>query len=444
VQTIRVVEFFAGVGGFHVALSKTPGFEVVWANQWEPETKAQHAYTVLEQHFPGTPTCNRNVRTVKETDVPSHNLLVGGFPCVDYSVAKPNSSAGIEGDQGSLWFELDRIIRHHRPEALLLENVDRVLQSPGKDMHRLGDRRGRDFGVILGTLNDLGYVVEWRTINAADYGHGQRRRRVFMVCFRNDTAAAQTLAQSLNAPEYLATKGFFAQSFPCVAGGKVAHGHLGANLDEMRQSFKFLFANAGIMAHGQIATMRVDSIATPNGKTLGDVLERDVGEDYYIPADRLARWEYLKGRKDEQRKTKAGHKFHMCEGAVAFPDPLDGPSRTITKSGEGGTAADRSKHAVLDPQTNRLRVLTPLECERLQGFPDNWTQGIPESWRYKVMGNALVVGVVATIGAHLPRWMAMTVPEPVLAPAPLESGLAPMVKVGPTAQANLFGFASQA
>jgi len=145
----------------------------------------------------------------------------------------------------------------------------------------------------------------------------------------------------------------------------------------------------------------VDLMAEPfvDGKTLGSVLEKDVDEKYYIKEQDLEIWTRMKGSKSEMRTTREGFVYHYTEGAIPYPEPLDRPSRTMLTS---ESSKNRSTHVVKDPQTGRLRLLTPIECERLDGFPDNWTNtGMPEKFRYFCMGNALVVGVIEMMGKKL-------------------------------------------
>ena len=111
--------------------------------------------------------------------MPDHDLLVGGFPCQDYSVAHTGAQS-IEGKKGVLWWSINDIIRAHHPRFILLENLDRLLKSPAK-------QRGRDFGIILRCLEDEGYLAEWRVINAAEYGNAQRRRRTFIFAVKKET-----------------------------------------------------------------------------------------------------------------------------------------------------------------------------------------------------------------------------------------------------------------
>ncbi len=176
-----VCELFAGVGGFRIGLEESDqNWNTVWANQWEPGRKSQYAYDCYVSHFGKNKNyINEDIASIDKEDIPDHNLLVGGFPCQDYSVARTGAK-GMEGKKGVLWWQIRDVLETKSPKFVLLENVDRLLKSPAS-------QRGRDFGVILACFNDLGYTVEWRVINAADYGFAQRRRRTFIFACKNDT-----------------------------------------------------------------------------------------------------------------------------------------------------------------------------------------------------------------------------------------------------------------
>ena len=157
----NVAELFAGVGGFRIGLARA-GWRTTFSNQWEPSTKVQHASDVYIKQF--GEKGHTNIDLAKIESLPRNiDLLVGGFPCQDYSVAKTlNSSKGLKGKKGVLWWEILRLVRRHKPRFIFLENVDRLLKSPS-------NQRGRDFAVMLKTLGDQGYLVEWRVVNAAEY-----------------------------------------------------------------------------------------------------------------------------------------------------------------------------------------------------------------------------------------------------------------------------------
>lgn len=415
---MKVIELFAGVGGFRVGLNRVDEnfFDTVWSNQFEPATKRQHASEVYVARFGSKGHVNADIATVKTEDIPDHDMLCGGFPCQDYSVARNlGQAAGLVGKKGVLWWEIERIVREkgeRAPQILFLENVDRLLISPAM-------QRGRDFAVILQSLADNGYVVEWRVINAADYGMPQRRRRTYILAYRKGSPIASSIVDSAS---WLFRDGVFASAFPVV--NKDVNGLFGAqlfpfrlkkdgdDLADLSQKFNAEnklrpFENAGIMIDGQVWSVRVESSYSGPYTTLGDILALGkkhalVKDEFYIPEQELSKWEYLKGAKHEVRRTKEGFEFTYNEGGMAFPDALDKPSRTIITS-EGGATASRFKHVIRDPENGRLRRLIPLELERLNMFPDGHTEGQNDTKRAFLMGNALVCGIVTRIGAEIYR-----------------------------------------
>ena len=416
---MNIIELFAGVGGFRVGFDRVnanhpeeePFFNTIWSNQFEPATKTQHASRTYCRVFGPEGHFNCDVATVDSNDIPVHDILVGGFPCQDYSVARTLSqAAGIEGKKGVLWWQIVRIVREkgeNAPQVLFLENVDRLLGSPAK-------QRGRDFAIILDSLNELGYKVEWRIINAADYGMPQRRRRTYILAYKNGS----TIANQINDPtEWLFTEGVFAHAFPVSDYTELLpltpvplKGDPNWDLADLSAEFNKKggnspFHTAGIMIDGQFYTYKITPRYNGEYTTLGDILatgeDRNlITEDFYIQDKDLPKWEYLKGAKHETRKTKDGFEFSYNEGGMAFPDPLDKPSRTIITS-EGGVTASRFKHVIKDPENGRLRRLIPLELERLDMFPDHHTVGENDTKRAFFMGNALVCGIVTKVGEEL-------------------------------------------
>lgn len=403
----RVAELFAGVGGFRLGLEghrpskvRGSGWQVVWSNQWEPATRTQHASECYVAHFGRQGHLCDDIHEVLQRAereprlLPKVDLVVGGFPCQDYSVARVLSqAAGLEGKKGVLWWEIERFLRIRRPRFLFLENVDRLLKSPAH-------QRGRDFGMMLRCLADLGYYAEWRVVNAADYGFPQRRRRVFIVGER------VRRRPFVDAVHFLERDGVLAKALQCRVGGPIPLHPIALPEDRLSLSERFSapFENAGAMYKGDVWTMRVVARHQGRRKTLGDVLldESEVPADYFIADSQLPAWRHLKGAKREPRKTAKGFEYSYSEGAIAFPDLTDQPSRTIL-TGEGGATPSRFKHVVRTP-SGRLRRLTPVELELLNGFPKGWTDtGMRDGRRAFCMGNALVVSPVAKVGRELAR-----------------------------------------
>lgn len=402
-ETIDVVELFAGVGGFRLGLEiASDRFQTICANQWEPSMKEQYAFECYTNHFGNS--SNHICEDISKVKciIPNHDLLVGGFPCQDYSIMKKNSN-GIEGNKGKLWWSINDIIQEKRPKYILLENVDRLVWSPAKQY-------GRDFSIILRCLYELGYAVEWRIINASDYGQAQRRRRTFIFAFYKETDIYQTLAEKLcingikSMHKYIVQEGVFAKAFPVKNHSMFFTDNW---MDEMKfESIQKLsdnqtvrLYNSGVMMNGRIYSVDVYP-QQEHFIPIKEILENtSVDKRFFLKDEDMPKWVYSKSSKRETRIRKDGSKYIFTEGTVKFPDSLNMPARTILTS---ETKVGRTSHVVKDLHTGRLRTLTPIECERINGFPDNWTNtGMPERMRYFCMGNALVVPLITRMGKIL-------------------------------------------
>lgn len=431
-----VCELFAGVGGFRCGLNKIHTLETVkekwktvWFSQWEPSEKTtQYAHDCYVYRFghcldlDKRDTTNNNVEEVDKNKVPDFNLLVGGFPCQDYSVASSlATSKGLEGKKGVLWWSIREFLEKKKPPFVLLENVDRLLKSPAK-------QRGRDFGVILACFRDEGYTVEWRVINAADYGWQQRRRRIFIFAYKDSTKFARKVSSRIiknNTTDVLFKDGFFASAFPVVSNSnvKVNQCDIPKDLGKVSEDFRFGFENTGILFQDTIYTVKTKPVFKGKQITLGDIMESgDVDASYFIEKDKLyytdpkinhsdetqgklplkqrQTWQYLKGAKKLSRKAKNGHEYVYSEGPIPMVDSPNKPSRTMLTS-EGSFS--RTTHIVKDKKTGEIRLLTACEAERLQGFPTDHTKyclmngekkEVPQKKRRFMMGNALVVNLI--------------------------------------------------
>jgi DNA (cytosine-5)-methyltransferase 1 len=401
---IRVAELFAGVGGFRIGLEGASDFyRTVWNNQWEPATKQQDASIVYKARFGNAGHSNVDINLVKTDEIPDHDLMVGGFPCQDYSVASTLSKAGgIEGKKGVLWWQIYRILLEkgdRKPSYIFFENVDRLLNSPAT-------QRGRDFAIILASLSDLGYVVEWRVINAADYGMPQRRRRTYIVGYKKGSEVARKLE---NAQKWVLYDGVLAKAFPFVQReDSISQFSIEGTIQEVSKDFNkgksdSPFGNAGLMTDRKVYSVDAVPIYEGTRQMLGDILvDQDfVPDEFFISEKELPKWQYEKGAKKINRTSKEGYQYVFSEGGMAFPDYLDRPSRTMV-TGEGGSAPSRFKH-VVKTTDGRYRRLIPVELERLNMFPDNHTYHpeVSDGRRAFLMGNALVCGVIEVIGKKL-------------------------------------------
>lgn len=396
---IKVIELFAGVGGFRIGLERaSKRFKTIWSNQWEPSTKRQDASIIYCRQFGCVGHSNEDINFVDVGEIPNADVLVGGFPCQDYSVATTlKNSGGIEGKKGVLWWQIHRILRDHKnpPKYLMLENVDRLLGSPAS-------QRGRDFAIILASLSDLGYCVEWRVINAAEYGMPQRRRRTYIFAFKKGTPIANSITDSAS---WIKSDGVMAKAFPTeTSANAISIFNIKGNLSYVSDSFNkgkstSPFRNSGLMIDRTISTVALTPFYEGPIITLGDILvsEEQIPQSFFIEDEDVPKWAYAKGGKSEKRINKAtGFEYNYSEGAMAFPDKTDLPSRTII-TGEGGASPSRFKHVILTP-SGKYRRLLPIELERLNMFPDNHTVGASDVRRAFLMGNALVTGIVERIG----------------------------------------------
>lgn len=408
-----VIELFAGVGGFRVGLNKVEGFNengraiengpfrFVWANQWEPATKSQEAFDCYALRFGKEDASNEDIATVDKNGIPDHSLLTAGFPCQDYSVAHSlKGEKGIEGKKGVLWWQINDILLAKRPPFVLLENVDRLLKAPAR-------QRGQAFGIILRCFADAGYGVQWRVLNAAEYGHPQKRRRTFIFAFHKSTNYYERFSEATDFSQEDVQK---AMLFSCFPAGLIYNEHpKTADLSkkayptvaDVSDKFSFDFDNAGFMLDYKLITAKLEAAYDGPSRTLRDCLDcGNVPETCYKV--NVEKFRYLKGAKKIERTAANGHTYVFSEGPVPFPDHLDIPGRTMLTS-EGTT--NRSSHLILDPVSSRYRILTPVECERLDEFPDNWTNtGMSDKRRYFIAGNALVTGLVRTMGEMI-NWI---------------------------------------
>ena len=439
---LKVFSMFDGVGGFIVGLDEANKkmnkkfFKVTDTNQFEPSRKAQDAFEVGVYNYPKINHSNEDIMQVSseyfdEMKANGVNMIVGGFPCQDYSVARSKKhEMGIEGKKGVLFWEIIRAVNHIKPEYLILENVDRLLKSPSK-------QRGRDFAIMLGAFNQLGYTVEWRVINAADYGAPQRRRRVFFFIYKNDSTFAKKHGIKDLSPEsfeaYIYKKGLFAKQFPVEKSANKNRIYTDklSELDEhseeyivdISNNFTGKVWNTGLMKDGIYYTIDTTPVFE-KAMTLGEVVQ--TAKEYYVQEhgekaykvyiqnyviqdeDKIKKFQYLRGPKKIERTTEEGFTYIFSEGGMSETDDLSLPGRTMLTS-EG--SVNRSTHFL--KEGNQFRLLTPNEAELLQCFPCDWTKykkqsdgtvtEVNDRMRYFFMGNALVTSIVERIGIGIAK-----------------------------------------
>lgn len=406
---IRVAEMFAGVGGFHLGLSRaSENYDIVWADQFEPSRSGanQFAYNIYKNKFPKTNIVNDDISLIDKHKIPDIDMLVGGFPCQDYSVATTNAK-GLYGKKGVLWWDIKDVIEAKWPQFIFLENVDRLLASPGvKSNHP-----GRDFGMILKTLSDLGYGVSWKMINAADYGFPQRRRRTFIFAYREDTNYKAEIKNIIKKGEasikkYIKEMPPFSSSLKNLAIGKIRSIDLNEykSLVDFSDNFKIEkgFRQTGVMIDGVVFMSDYDSKSRKETSLNSIIKPNESDKNLYLSSEKIEKFKELKDGFQTIKVSKGGYKYKYGMGRMAFPDPLDKPARTMVTSEH---TVSRMTHVILDPGNKKLRLISADEAEMINTFPKGWTMldGVTETNRYFAMGNALVVDLIKEIGIEIKK-----------------------------------------
>ena len=360
---MKFIELFAGIGGFRLGLERA-GHECVWSNEI-----VEKARSIYEHNFKDIPD-GRDIRTIQPDEIPDCDLLVGGFPCATFSVAGRRTGFGTEDTRGTLFFEICRILRSKRIPYVFLENVKGLLNHDG----------GRTFGVIIASLDELGYDIQWECVNSKNFGVPQNRERVFIVgnlrgesrpevfplgrCFAED-------AEQSSAPQ---RKGEWVRTsyLPTLDAHYYKGGGTRAVIDEGGESDGHVRATHWRRNHF-----------------------RDVKGDYTPTLT--------------ANMGTGGNNVPYIVKAVLTPDRKDKRQngRRIKEHNEPAfTLTSQDRHGV--QVGTKLRKLTPLECERLQSLPDNWTKWyrdgslVPDNQRYERCGRAVTVNVIEQIAKRLP------------------------------------------
>lgn len=431
---MQFIELFAGVGGFHLGITQAlQGGVCVYANEWD-----KYAAQTYSKNFKGDYLDTTDITNVATTDIPGHDCLVGGFPCQSFSIA--GKRRGFEETRGTLFFEIARLLAHHRPGHLVLENVEGLLTHD----------TGKTFATVLRVLADLGYRVEWQVLNSSNFGVPQSRKRVYIIGHLRDRCTQQIFpligsnevhnaagasekeihAGTLTARQYASWNGNFVNE---ARGGTLRTHNDGKGARMTADGLApTLPARARDDGSGQ-AIVLIPNVDRGDGErsvthTEGDIVPT-LRATHYKSGDNQPKIAIPVLTPDRPVKRQNGRRFKE-DGEPAFT------VNTIDRHGVMVREANKQGFAVAEPgdsislrhpssKTRRGRVgkgiagtldtgepqavltdmairrLTPIECERLQGFPDNWTAGVSDSQRYKQMGNAVTVNVVKAIFERL-------------------------------------------
>lgn len=439
---MKSVSLFSGIGGFDLALDRV-GMECVSVCEID-----KNAQAVLRRHFPNA-TLYDDVRKIgKEThERKSIDLVCGGFPCQDLSVA--GKRAGLAGERSGLWFEFARVIDELEPRWVVIENVPGLLSS----------NKGKDFAVIVRWLAERGYGVFWRVLNAQYFGVPQRRRRVFIVgsfgngraaevLFESESGAGDTppsreagkdVAYSLRAnPSHSGDKGDGGINTTTIARQDIAKSLMASTTASGRMNISdetFIadtmiaqplragrqFSDMGDGQSNVVADILTAAYARNRGAQAGNASKvhnlfafdanqnlRDVSEDIaptllHSGDGKKAHGAYSKlsvaGALQSHSK-KHGHATTTQQAAESNQLVWDSAQITGKRHGSKPSEISQPLNALAGMMVG-VRRLTPTECERLQGFPDGWTDGQSDSVRYRQLGNAVAVPVVEWIAKRI-------------------------------------------
>jgi len=376
---MKFISLFAGIGGFDLAL-ETLGHECVYANDFN-----KYAAQIYDKNFQDTESSERiqqginnrgssndgvsrvgaqplidirDITTIREEEIPPHELLVGGFPCQSFSIA--GKRRGFEDTRGTMFFEVARILKYHQPRLFILENVKGLLSHDS----------GRTFKVIISTLVELGYDLQWQVLNSKNFGVPQNRERVFIIGNFRGTPRPKVFPFGRNDEQVTNKSNSIKQIIP---GGQ------GLRVYDPSGVSTTLASNAG----GTGAKTGLYAIAIDHGELKTKEIATTLDANYW------------KGLDNHQARTGIAV-------PVLTPDRLNKRQngRRFKEDGDVSfTLTSQDKHGIYNG--TRIRRLTPVECERLQGFPDGWTEGISDTQRYKCLGNAVTVNVVYEVAKRL-------------------------------------------
>jgi len=384
---MKYIELFAGIGGFGLALNRL-GHECVYANEWDKyaaqiynrrfsdnryfgeektegelstertSVESESSESSVNSRKPTPVLCDtRDIRTVPTSEIPNHDLLVAGFPCQAFSIA--GKRRGFNDTRGTLFFEIARILKDKQPKFFILENVKGLLSHDN----------GNTFKTIISTLTELGYDLQWQVLNSKNFGVPQNRERVFIVGHLRGQPRPEVFpigtSNTENEPERV------------LAHTLNSSDWRGANRNQKQTTIRTDEQNTQERGYkptaGGISQTLAGNAGGQGGKT----------GLYAIPTNTKLGYDLAEEKEDGIRLEHPNSK--TARGRV-----IKGASQSLKTSAQVG---------VIDNM--KIRRLTPTECERLQGFPDGFTEGVSDTQRYKTLGNAVTVNVVYEVARRL-------------------------------------------
>lgn len=370
---LRVFSMFTGIGGFEVGLTNSNlAYEMVGFSEVD-----KYAIQIYNKHFKGIKNYG-DATTINETKLPNFDLLVGGFPCQAFSMA--GKRKGFNDTRGTLFFDIARILSEKKPKYFILENVKGLLSHD----------KGRTLQTIFGVLSDLGYEYQWEVLNSKNFGVPQNRERVYIVGHLRGTSR----------PQVFPIEGFSEKS---NSKDKSNLKQIG-NIDTKGHNSIWgrVYDSQGISstinAHGGGLGAKTGLYQVGAKLRAGNIILKDISS--CLDAN------YHKGFDNYRHRTGA-IKIQVREATkkgYAVAEEGDSINLSVPNSNTRRGRVGKQIAQTIDTgmqqhtlQDSQIRRLTPRECERLQGFPDDWTEGISDTQRYKCLGNAVTTNVITAI-----------------------------------------------
>jgi len=356
-KTIRYFSMFTGVGGFELGLQNAGLLQQENKERMSNSDRAssqfyscvgfseidKYANQLLTTKFPEVKNYG-DATKINPRELSDFDMLCGGFPCQSFSIA--GKRRGFQDTRGTMFFEIARILEIKRPKLIFLENVKGLLNH----------NKGETFKIILQTLEELGYEIQWMVLNSKFFGVPQNRERVFIIGSLRGTPR----------PEILPFKFCYSEN------------------NQMEQGEK-------IINYIQKADREIARIYNPKGISPALHLKTGGWQEPKIYENML------------NTKTRDVEDALFVGKTIAFQEDKPVQSTYIPQNNDARCIqAGEPKEVLIEPSM-KIRRLTPTECERLQGFPDGWTEGFSDTQRYKMMGNAVTINVIKAIGEKLPQ-----------------------------------------
>ena len=397
---IKIFSMFSGVGGFELGFQQA-NLQTQVVGFCEID---KYASQILETKFKGIKNYG-DATTIDETKLPNFDILVGGFPCQSFSMA--GKRKGFDEARGTLFFDVARILAHKKPRNFILENVKGLLSH----------NKGKTFETILGILSNLGYIVEWELLNSKNYGVPQSRERMYIVghlrgqsrpkvfSFREGNGVSETSRKkererSSQVSSTITSnykRGTHAMGEQYILEPK----ELTKNLGQGQRVYSTNGASVSIKALGGGQGGKTGLYKIPQATKQGYEWA-DLGDSVNLQNLKSKTRRGRVGKQIAQTLDTGNQQYTIVQATIT-------PSRK-NKSQNGRRFKDNEEpmftltqndvHGVMHNKT-QIRRLTPIECERLQGFPDNWTKGLSDTQRYKCMGNAVTTNVVEWVVTQL-------------------------------------------